>query len=117
MYYSGVQNYFSRVRLIPKHNLPIFCNLSEFGDMNEVTHECKVHIFLNLDGVPGHLSGEFIKGTNQPDGRCVFRNLDKKQIFLLYFKNGELADGPKLHCVLASNTAEIYSNTWSAEGK
>lgn len=56
--------------------------------MNEQTHEIK-NSFYFLAGVHGILTGEFLRNTNIPDGRCFFTDLRSKHIFC-YFTKGEV---------------------------
>ena len=71
----------------------------------------QTHIPFTLEGETGNIYGEFSKDTNQPDGRCIFKNLTKG-FTLAFFKDGSLACGPYWRVDRTKRFAEIYSNTW-----
>ena len=68
-------------KMVPKHQ---FINMVR--TMNTETHQYLGNERYTFNNKRGYLQGEILTNTKQPDGRCMFRTIDKNLIVLCYFK-------------------------------
>ena len=82
---------------------------------NQETQQYKEIDEFQFADMLGKLSGEFLKGTETPNGRCRFITKDGNITVLCYFVNGEMLKGPWLFCDYKNDTIRITSPMFNFE--